>query len=229
MDTSEIPDMEFSNSPTDEIARKLLEEKINAARKLVEEVSSLREYVKALPDNLDDARKKNAIERFNEVKGSLDAFAPADMEPLQIQAAVLLGQGLRAEEIAKELNIPGGAARIHQWRQDKRFRELMRYWREVAEEEQLAMVFRELDVLGRLDLDARNRLALIALRLKVGERTENRGRWEKEIELREREVAAKEREASRRLRERRPSWLQDPLGEAEVLDGEFEVDESESD
>ena len=136
------------------------------------------------------------------------------MDETQGQAAILMGRGLTAGEIAEVLDLPGGEATVHRWRTSSRqFRGVVRYWSEVAEDEQRSALLKELDYLGGMDLDARDRIRVASLRSKIAVQPEQREFMERQLELREREVIAKEKEADRGGRELRvrPSFVVDPL------------------
>jgi len=170
-------------------------EQLEETREVVAALVDMAERLKQLPANREDARKIVAADNVGDLVRVVNEMEPTELSRLQLLSAALRGRGLKHSEIADILDIPNGAATLHVWENTiLPYKRAIRYWRRIAEEDQLAMAIREIEEVAESTSDPGLMIKLIRLRLLLADKPEDRERWQKEIELREREVAAREKE-----------------------------------
>jgi len=199
------------------------QEQLDDCRRVVNNLLEMVDKLKRLPASHEDARKLVAADNVGQLISVVREMESTELSKLQMMSAALRGRGLKHAEIASLLDVPGGPATLHIWENtSSAYRKATKYWRQVTEEDQLAMALREIEEVASKTTDSNLMLKLIRLRLLLADKPEDRARWQKEIELREREVAAKEREVDKE------SGAEPPFDVPRIIEPEFEVLDAES-
>ena len=197
---------------------------LEEAQGIVAALVDMAEKLKQLPADREDARKIVAADNVGDLVRVVNEMEPTEISRLQLISAALRGRGLKYSEIADLLDIPNGEATLHLWENTiVSYKKTIRYWMRIAEEDQRAMIMREIEEVAASTSDPGLMIKLIRLRFMLADKPEDRARWNKEIELREREVAAKEKEADKGTGDKPPFPI------PEFLDADFTAFDDGSD
>lgn len=159
------------------------------AARIVQAMDTLGEALLALPADVGEARRQQALIQYEQVLG---LRAPAGMAREKFHAAVLVGRGCTFAEAARILGCDPG--QLYQWR-DAAFVRTMRHWRATRLDEWHSTLIKTLEVMLNSTTSQPLRLKIIREMSVLAAQPEDRERWMAEMHLREREVAAREKDA----------------------------------
>jgi hypothetical protein len=183
-------------------------------------------YVRALPASGAEAHKLVAVDGIDAILPIVMQLVPADLSRDQAYAAMLIGRGLTVSEAGQALDLPEAQALVHLWMGKVSFRRLVRYWRRTTMEDQLALVWRELDEMESRGPSDGVLLKIARLRYEISQAPADRDLAEAALQLKLREVQAREKEVDHQTGDKiaRPPWLDDirDFASGQMLDAEFD-------
>ena len=182
--------------------------------------------LRGLPADGQEAHKMVAVDGLDALLPIAAQLAPADLTKDQWYAAMLIGRGLTMEEAGVALDLPEAKTLVHLWMGQTSFRRLVRHWRRSTMEDQIALVYRELDEIEQ-GASAGIMVKIARLRYEISQAPAERDLKEAALQLKLREVVAREREVAHEVGEpeMRPPWMDDvrDFQSGNMLDAEFVV------
>ena len=224
-DMPSVPSVDGKGPMNQAEVEEWVQRRLDEAKSIAVQADVIRERLRQLPDNREQARVHMTRVKLAEVFG---IPVKADMSPTKFRAAVAYGWGLRPQEVAMALGcLP---ADIYVMIDDD-FRAVAQHWREQRMDEYFHTMMRAIDWLWDSTQDPDTVIKLLKEVRQLAGTGEDRRRWEKEFELREREVMAKERDSS--TYERQAGLTPLPVGaveaiDIEVLEAEYEEEDEDA-
>mgnify|MGYP000937472196 CR=1 FL=1 len=193
----------------------------NHIASVVEEATAVAETLVRMRDSVrrieaetkrSDSTAIQAAELSNAYE-TMQTIFPEGVTKTQATVAMMIGRGMTPAEAAEHVSLPDGVATIFVWFADPAFRAMLDFWQDVADQEQRAVLLREITILGNMDLDPEFMLRIAQIRQRFADQQQTRLNQRAQIRLRTREVAAKERlvEEHRQHRSKRPRFVEDPI------------------
>lgn len=167
---------------------------IERARENANKLFGLAQRMKSLPSSSSEARSVVVPGIVEGARSLARDLADTNISEDEAAAAIMLGRGVLFSEVADALGVD--EIQVHEWRSNKYFRALVRYWREVTEDEQFGLALDELEQLVATTDDPKVLARLIDLRFKLADKPYQREKDDKDYDLKERAVLAREQEVS---------------------------------
>ena len=177
-----------------ELYQEYLEKSLAQAKDIIQGIKELKEI--PYPKTGEEAREQLALKRLEGEFGALDRIMPEGFTDAKAMVATLIGKGLTIEEVVKHVAVEGGISQVYRWMTDPEFQKTLDFWRSMAEEENRAVLVRELAFLAESeDIEPELLTKITNVRLRFAQQTEERSYKRAALMLREREVSAKEKMA----------------------------------
>jgi hypothetical protein len=196
------------------------EGQLQEAHAVATHVAGTRDRIRELPSTGPEMAQTDSLAKLND---ALPLSIAKGLDPLQHQAAMLLGGGFTFADAAKALGVP--VDDVHRWHTDlPEYRKAMRYYKTVRETEIGGQVLKEISILlKREDLSPKDMIGLLRVMQQVGLQPEVRAAKDADLMLRYEQLQIQKGEGQRVVEGLK-------YAPTEAIEGEFSVvDETASD